>query len=171
VGRFDDDYIRQSLVTTVRDPRGRVTAFVSAAPEYQELELAIDLLRRRMDAEPGTMEMLLVTLIHWARDQGYPRLNLGLSGLAGIGEMPSDPALERALHFIYHHLNQFYNFKGLHAFKEKFHPVWSPRYLIYPGPSALPAVLAALVRAETGGGALFRTAQRLAMPVRPSHPE
>ncbi len=171
VGRFDDDYIRQSLVTTVRDPRGRVTAFVSAAPEYQELELAIDLMRRRMDAEPGTMEMLLVTLIHWARDQGYPRLNLGLSGLAGIGEMPSDPALERALHFIYNHLNQFYNFKGLHAFKEKFHPVWSPRYLIYPGTSALPAVLAALVRAETGGGALFRTAQRLALPVRPSHPE
>ncbi len=170
VGRFDDDYIRQSIVTTVRDPHGRVTAFVSAAPEYQQLELAVDLMRRRMDAEPGTMEMLLVTLIHWARDQGFPRLNLGLSGLAGIGEMPSDPALERALHFIYNHLNQFYNFKGLHEFKEKFHPVWSPRYLIYPGTAALPAVLAALVRAETGGGVLFRAAQRLAMPVRLSRP-
>jgi phosphatidylglycerol lysyltransferase len=117
------------------------------------------------------MEMLLVTLIHWARDHGYPRVNLGLSGLAGIGEMPSDPVLEKALHFIYEHLNQFYNFKGLHAFKEKFHPVWSPRYLIYSGTAALPAVLAALVRAETGGGVLFRAAQRLAMPIRLFRPQ
>jgi phosphatidylglycerol lysyltransferase len=171
VGRFDDDYVRESLVTTVRDPRGRVTAFVSAAPEYQEPELAIDLMRRRLDAEPGTMEMLLVTLIQWAREQGTPRVNLGLSGLAGIGQTPSDPALEKALHFIYDHLNQLYNFKGLHAFKEKFHPVWSPRYLIYPGTTALPAVLPALVRAETGGGVLFRAAQRLASPVPPSRPD
>ena len=171
VGRFDDDYIRESLVTTARDPLGHVTAFVTAAPEFQQREVAIDLMRRRLDGEPGTMEMLLVTLIHWARDQGYPQVNLGLSGLAGIGEMPGDPALEKALHFIYDHLNQFYNFKGLHAFKEKFHPLWSPRYLVYPSAAALPSVLAALVRAESGGGALFRAAQRLASSAPLSRPE
>jgi len=57
---------------------------------------------------------------------------------------------ERALHYIYEHVNQFYNFKGLHQFKEKFHPHWSPRYLAYPGMASLPAVAITLVRADSG---------------------
>ena len=48
---------------------------------------------------------------------------MGLSGLSGIGENPTDPAIERALHYIYEHVDQFYNFKGLHEFKAKFDPV------------------------------------------------
>ena len=45
---------------------------------------------------------------------------------------------------------QFYNFQGLHKFKEKFQPRWSPRYLVYPGPASLPAVVLALNRASSG---------------------
>jgi phosphatidylglycerol lysyltransferase len=67
-----------------------------------------------------------------------------------VGEHSDDLAVERALHYIYEHVNRFYNFKGLHAFKDKFHPRWEPRYLIYPGPAALPAVAAALVRIDAG---------------------
>ena len=75
---------------------------------------------------------------------------MGLSPLSGVGQRPDDPTAERALHYIYQHVNQFYNFKGLHGFKEKFHPHWSPRYLIYPGPVSLPAVAMTLNRASTG---------------------
>ena len=77
-----------------------------------------------------------------------------LSALSGVGEHSDDPLIERALHYIYNNVNRFYNFRGLHVFKEKFHPTWSPRYLIYPGPSNLPAVSVALFRA-TYGGELF----------------
>jgi len=73
-----------------------------------------------------------------------------LSGLSGVGETPDDPSVERALHYIYEHVNQFYNFKGLHAFKEKFHPVWSPRFLIYPGSASLPPVALTLMAAHSG---------------------
>ncbi|MFN2120224.1 MAG: phosphatidylglycerol lysyltransferase domain-containing protein, partial [Anaerolineales bacterium] len=70
-----------------------------------------------------------------------------------------DPAIERALGFAFRHLNQFYNFKGLHAYKAKFGPAWEPRYLIYPDLSSLPAGLGAFIRANTGddllGGYLF----------------
>ena len=58
------------------------------------------------------------------------------------------------MRYVYENVNRFYNFKGLHAFKEKFHPVWSPRYLIYPGASNLPAVSNALLRANLGGSLL-----------------
>ena len=106
------------------------------------------------------MDFLFVSLLEWAKTQGYASFNLGLSGLAGIGEHPTDPSLERALHYVYEHVNQFYNFKGLHEFKAKFDPLWSPRYLIYPGMSSLPAVTIAMMRADAGtdllGGALKR---------------
>ncbi|HEY9606509.1 MAG TPA: phosphatidylglycerol lysyltransferase domain-containing protein, partial [Allocoleopsis sp.] len=58
--------------------------------------------------------------------------------------------LEKALHYLYEHLNQFYNFKGLQAYKEKFHPRWEPRYLIYPRRAALLDVIVALIRADSG---------------------
>ena len=35
----------------------------------------------------------------------------------------------------------FYNFKGLRRYKEKFKPVWRPRYLASPGGLALPIVV------------------------------
>jgi lysylphosphatidylglycerol synthetase-like protein (DUF2156 family) len=54
------------------------------------------------------------------------------------------------LHFVYEHIDTFYNFKGLHEFKNKFHPEWSPRYLIYPNAASLPAVWIAVVQANSG---------------------
>jgi phosphatidylglycerol lysyltransferase len=100
--------------------------------------------------ENGVIDFLFVSLFHWARTQGYATFNLGLSSLAGVGDAAGDPIIERALHYIYEHINQFYNFKGLHAYKEKFHPQWSPRYLVYPGGTSLIAVVFALIQADAG---------------------
>lgn len=71
-----------------------------------------------------------------------------------MGEHSDDPAVERALHFIYENVNQFYNFKGLHEFKGKFAPEWSPRYLIYPRPASLMTIAPALTRASAGDALL-----------------
>lgn len=51
----------------------------------------------------------------------FDSFNLDLNALSGVGEQPEDPNIEHALHFIFEHVNQFYNFKGLHAFNAKFH--------------------------------------------------
>ncbi|HEU5300142.1 MAG TPA: phosphatidylglycerol lysyltransferase domain-containing protein, partial [bacterium] len=150
LGWFDDVYIRQSAVMAVHGPDGLVTAFANLIPEYQRNEATIDLMRRRPDGVPGTMDFLFVRLLQWAADSGYATFNLGLSPLAGVGLQRDAPAVERALHYLYEHLNQFYNFKGLHAFKEKFGPQWSPRYLVYPDRAALPAVALAVIRADAG---------------------
>ncbi len=150
LGWFEDDYIRNSLVMAVHSPGGSISAFANINPEYQRNEASIDLMRHRPDAENGTMDFLFVSLFLWARSMGYETFNLGLSGLSGVGETPGDPAMERALHYVYEHVNQFYNFKGLHKFKEKFHPIWSPRYLIYPGPGSLLPVALALIQADSG---------------------
>ena len=40
---------------------------------------------------------------------------------------------------VYERGESLYNFQGLRAFKDKFHPVWEPRYLAWPGGLALAA--------------------------------
>ncbi len=150
LGWFDDDYIRNSPVGAVHSPEGWISAFANIVPEYQANEVNIDLMRRRKNAENGTMEFLFISLFEWARAQGSQGFNLGLSSLSGVGEQPKDPAAERLMHFVYEHINQFYNFKGLHSFKEKFHPRWSPRYLIYPSAANLPQAWLAVVEANSG---------------------
>jgi phosphatidylglycerol lysyltransferase len=49
---------------------------------------------------------------------------------------------------MYERLNRFYSFKGLRAFKAKFHPRWEPRYLIYASKASLPKAALAVVRAN-----------------------
>ena len=149
LGWFDGDYIRSSAIGALLAPEGWISAFVNIIPEYQANEANIDLMRHRKEIENGTMEFLFVSLIQWAKAQGYQGFNLGLSGLSGVGEKPGDPIIEQGMHFIYEHVNQFYNFKGLHAFKEKFRPRWEPRYIIFPGTTSLPSVLITLSQATS----------------------
>ena len=150
LGWFDEEYVRSSQVIVIYNPHGEIEAFANILPEYQKHEIAIDLMRHTSEAEHGLMDFLFVELFVWAQEKGFETFSLGLSALSGIGEAPQDPAIERALHYIYEHVNQFYNFKGVHEFKEKFHPSWSPRYLIYPGLPGLPLVTIAMIRADSG---------------------
>jgi phosphatidylglycerol lysyltransferase len=150
LGWFDEDYIRNSRVGVVYAPEHWISAFANIVPEYQIKEVTIDLMRHRRDIENGTMEFLFVSLFQWAGAQGYGSFNLGLSSLSGVGEQATDPAIERIMHFIYEHVNQFYNFTGLHAFKEKFQPEWSPRYLIYLGVANLAQAWLAVIQADSG---------------------
>lgn len=149
LGSFDDDYVRNCPVIVVHTLEGYISAFANLVREYQHNGISIDLMRRRRQVENGTMEFLFVSMIEWARSRGYAAFDLGLSALAGVGQDADDPAVEKALHYIYEHIYHFYNFKGLHAFKNKFHPQWSPRYLVYPGAASLPAVALALIRADS----------------------
>lgn len=155
LGWFYDDYIRASRVMVVVSPEGRIEAFANLVPEYQRNELTIDLMRRLPDSGRGIMEALFVRLFELARDEGYATFSLGLSPLSGVGEEPEDPLPEKVLHFIYENADRFYNFAGLHRFKDKFAPEWSPRYLAYL-PGTLPAVTQAVIRLGSGDDFLWR---------------
>lgn len=150
LGWFDDDYVRNGRVAVARTAEGYVSAFANIVPEYQRNEVSLDLMRRVHQIENGTMDLLFASLFDWAKRSGYATFNLGLSGLSGIGEKSDDPAVEKVLRLLTDNLSRFYNFKGLHAFKEKFHPMWEPRYLVYSESANLPAVAAALIRAHSG---------------------
>jgi phosphatidylglycerol lysyltransferase len=154
LGWFDDAYLNTCPILLVRDAEGFIDAFANIVTEYQANEASVDLMRHRHYSEKGIMDFLFVSLFLWAKEKGFATFNLGLSAFSGIGENPTDPAIERTLNYIYTNVNRFYNFKGLHSFKEKFHPSWSPRYLIYPGAANLPAVSSSILRANLGGSIL-----------------
>ena len=44
----------------------------------------------------------------------------------------------RAGALVFRYGEHFYNFEGLRRYKDKFGPVWTPRYLACPGGMALP---------------------------------
>ncbi|BAU04363.1 bifunctional lysylphosphatidylglycerol flippase/synthetase MprF [Fischerella sp. NIES-3754] len=150
VGWFDYDYLRECEIVVVYTPEGTISAFANVVSEYQKNEITIDLMRRRTEIEKGTMEFLFVSMFQHFQQLKYDGFNLGLSALSGVGRTQDSPALEKALKYLYEHLNKFYNFKGLHTFKDKFSPRWEPRYLVYPNLVALPDIVVALVRADSG---------------------
>ncbi|MFN8381974.1 MAG: phosphatidylglycerol lysyltransferase domain-containing protein [Anaerolineales bacterium] len=148
LGWFDEEYLNTCPILLVRDAEGFIDAFANIVTEFHANEAAVDLMRHRSYSEKGIMDFLFVSLFQWAKEKNIVAFNLGLSALSGVGEGPNDPPLERALHFMYENIDRFYNFKGLHAFKEKFHPEWSPRYLVFPGAGNLPTVSLSLMRAS-----------------------
>jgi phosphatidylglycerol lysyltransferase len=151
LGWFDQAYLNTCPILLVRDREGFITGFANLVTEFQANEISVDLMRYLQHSESGLMDFLFISIFQWAREQGFATFNLGLSALSGVGEQSDDPIVERALNFIYQNVDRFYNFRGLHSFKEKFHPAWSERYLAYPSMSNLPTISAAIFRASLGG--------------------
>lgn len=149
-GWFNEKYIQSEPVMVIHAADGSPTAFANLVPEYQKNELTIDLMRHLPKVEYGTMEFLFARLLQYAKENNYLSFSLGLSAIVGIGEKPDDPRVEKALHTLSEFASRYFNFKGLHNFKAKFHPDWQPRYLIYPGAASLPQILSTLLQAHSG---------------------
>jgi phosphatidylglycerol lysyltransferase len=158
LGFFDEEYLPRFPVALI-ERHGRIEAFANLWPGPGRIEISPDLMRHRTTAPPGIMDGLFVKAMLWARDEDYEWFNLGMAPLSGLE--PSYGGWTRLGHFIYRHGEAFYNFQGLRAYKEKFCPVWQPRYLVYPGGLALARVLADATSLIGGGYAhLFRRSKR-----------
>jgi phosphatidylglycerol lysyltransferase len=176
LGYFDCDWIARYPIMVALDSEDRVVAFETLVPMYRANGMAGDLMRRRPDAPPGTMDLVIVRQAEKLRDEGYEWYGQGLSPLS-TGEavdVVHSPVLDRAVRLLYSHFNLFYGFKGLHDFKDKYQPIWESRYLVYPGPALLLKTVIAIIRADSTEGLLsFLTRQRHepTFPASPSGPE
>jgi phosphatidylglycerol lysyltransferase len=74
-----------------------------------------------------------------------------MAPLSGFEQSAVAPLWARLASFVYEHGEAVYNFQGLRAFKEKFDPVWRPRYLAYPGGLRLARGLADVSALIAGG--------------------
>lgn len=131
LGRFDRATIRSFDIgiVTIDD---RIIAFANLLATARKTEISVDLMRQRIEAPPGTMDFLFAHLMEWARDRGYAHFSLGMAPLSGIAGRRLAPAWAKTAAFIFRHGERFYGFKGLRTYKEKFDPLWEPRYIAGP---------------------------------------
>ena len=150
LGFFEPEYVRR-FPAAVIEREGRIVAFANVWPGPRQGELSVDLMRHVESAPKNVMELLFVQLMLWGAEQGYEWFNLGMAPLSGLEASPLAPLWSRLGRIVYRRGEHFYNFQGLRAFKEKFHPVWEPRYLAYPGGLSLPGVMADVSALVAGG--------------------
>jgi phosphatidylglycerol lysyltransferase len=150
LGFFDEDYLSRFPVAVVEDNEG-IVAFCNLWLTPQRTEMSLDLMRYSREAPRDIMETLLVEIAVWGKEQGYDECVLGMAPLSGFERSPVSPLWNRVGTFLYDHADALYGFQGLRAYKEKFKPDWTPRYLAYPGGLRLARVLADISALIAGG--------------------
>ncbi len=143
IGYFDEGYLRRFPLGVVRR-EGRIVAFANILEGFGKEEISIDLMRHLPGSPHGTMDFMFLQLMLWGKQEGYRWFNLGMAPLSGMGEQELAPLWNQVGAFLFRHGEQFYNFRGVRQYKEKFDPVWEPKYLASPAGIALPRILASI---------------------------
>lgn len=150
LGYFSTDYLLNFPIAVVRQ-NGRIVAFANLWLSGQKHEMAIDLMRHASDSGYGVMDYLFIELMLWGKAQGYAWFSFGLAPLSGFRNSPLSPFWNRVGNFVFRHGEDWYNFQGLRRYKEKFAPIWQPRFLATPGGLVMPQVVADIATLISGG--------------------
>jgi len=150
LGYFDPDYLRFFDLALVRC-KGELIAFGNIQRAADREELSVDLMRFLPDGPEQNMEFLLLHLMLAGKSEGVRWFNLGMSPLSGLGMHAYSPLWARFGAMVFLHGEKVYNFQGVRAYKEKFDPVWEPKYIAAPGGVVLPRVLANVSVLIAGG--------------------
>jgi len=150
LGFFDDAYM-QEFDCAVLKKDGAIVAFANLWRAGDRQELSVDLMRYRPGISKILMDALFAHLLLYGKAEGYRWFNLGAAPLAGLADHPLASTWSRVGTFIYKRGDEFYNFEGLRAFKQKFDPVWTPQFLACPGGLAMPQILLNVTSLISGG--------------------
>jgi phosphatidylglycerol lysyltransferase len=133
LGWFDRAYLGEMPLDVIRDSTGSLIAFVNEVPDYRQGEVALDMMRHRVNAPNSAMEYLVARMLFDLNARGYARLSLGMVPFAGVGNHTSASLEEKLVHLLFEHADRFFSFKGLYRFKNRFEPVWEDRFLVHQG--------------------------------------
>lgn len=150
LGTFEPAYLARMPMAVVWRG-GQPLAFANLFLPANRAEASLDLMRHRPDGPNGLMDFLIVQLLLWARQQGYRYFNLGMAPLSGLHNRPLEPLWNRFGALVYGRGEHFYNFRGLHDYKDKFDPEWESRHLAVPAGIALPMILTDITALISGG--------------------
>ncbi len=150
MGGFEEPYIWQFPFAVVR-VGAQVLAFATLWTTAARTSFSIDLMRYADDAPKDVMDYLFVELLHWGREQGYVAFEFGMAPLAGLEDRPLAPIMSRVGRLLFERGEEIYNFRGVHRFKDKYDPLWMPRYIAAPNKWAIPMLLADVGLLSSGG--------------------
>jgi phosphatidylglycerol lysyltransferase len=150
LGFFDEEYLKRFPAAIVQR-EGTLLAFANLWLGARKQELSLDLMRLSPDAPNGVMDYLFTRILLWGKGEGYACFNLGMAPLSGLEDHSLAPVWDKIGGLIFRHGEHFYNFRGLREYKDKFGPVWEPKYLAFPGGLALPGILLDIASLVSGG--------------------
>ncbi len=151
LGSFSREYMAHFSVAVAKVD-GRVVAFANVLQGGDGREFSLDLMRYDPATSPsGVMQYVFAQALLWGKERGFTRFSMGMAPLSGLESGPLAPLSARLGALVFRHGEHFYNFQGLRAYKEKFDPVWEPRYLASPGGLALPRIVGNIATLVSGG--------------------
>ena len=160
MGGFYPRYVAEFPVAVVRW-QGRIIAFATLWTTPSKAEYSIDLMRYVDEGPQNIMDYLFVELMAWGRAQGFVAFDFGMAPLAGLEDRPLAPTLSRVGRLIFDRGEEIYNFQGVRRYKDKYDPLWQPRYVAAPQKWAIPLLLADAGLLSSGGVAgLAKRARR-----------
>ena len=151
LGRFDDAYISRFPIAVARRAAShrRLRQRVEHGDEGRAFGRPDALPARR----PGRRDGVPLRRAD-ALGQGAPGMSASASEWRRSPAWSGGcwrPSGSRVGALVFRHGEHFYNFQGLREYKEKFDPVWSPKYLASPGGLALPRILGNVAALISGG--------------------
>jgi phosphatidylglycerol lysyltransferase len=150
MGGFRPAYVAEFPVALVRS-HGRPVAFANIWTTAARSAFSMDLMRYADDAPKNIMDYLFVELIAWGREQGYAAFEFGMAPLAGLEDRPLAPIMSRVGKLLFERAEEIYNFQGVRRYKDKYDPLWQPRYLAAPHKWSIPLLMADVGLLSSGG--------------------
>ncbi len=150
LGYFDERYLANFDCAVVRSG-GAIVAFANIWKAGVDTELSVDLIRYSGAAPKGVIDFLLIECMLWGGAQKYQWFNLGMAPLSGLEEHALAPTWHKLGRMVQRYGETFYHFEGLRKYKEKFLPVWRPRYLAAAGKFGVAGALLDVTALVSGG--------------------
>ncbi len=168
MGGFEPAYAAEFPIAVAKSA-GRIVAFATLWTTAQRTSFSIDLMRYSEAAPKDVMDFLFVELMQWGREQGYDAFEFGMAPLAGLEDRPLAPIMSRVGRLLFERGEEIYNFRGVRRYKDKYDPVWQPRYIAAARKWAIPILLADVGLLSSGGMAGLARRGRNTEP-RPAEP-
>jgi len=150
MGGFWPGYIAEFPVAVVR-VGGEPVAFATLWTTAARTAFSMDLMRYSDAAPKNIMDYLFVELIAWGQAQGYQAFEFGMAPLAGLDDRPLAPIMSRVGNLLFERGEEIYNFQGVRRYKDKYDPLWQPRYIAAPHKWTIPLLMAEVGLLSSGG--------------------
>jgi phosphatidylglycerol lysyltransferase len=161
MGGFEPAYAAEFPIAVVK-VEDQIVAFATLWTTAGRTAFSIDLMRYSDAAPKDVMDFLFVELLQWGGEQGYEAFDFGMAPLAGLEDRPLAPIMSRVGRLLFERGEEIYNFRGVRRFKDKYDPVWQPRYIAAARKWAIPILLADVGLLSSGGMAgLARRGRKL----------
>jgi lysylphosphatidylglycerol synthetase-like protein (DUF2156 family) len=150
MGGFEPRYVGEFPCAVVRNGAA-IVAFATIWPTCDRSAFSMDLMRYSDEAPKNVMDYLFVELMQWGREQGYIAFEFGAAPLAGLEDRPLAPIMSRVGRLLFERGEELYNFRGVRRYKDKYDPVWQPRYIAAPHKWSIPLLMADVGLLSSGG--------------------